>query len=99
MCFFNEKYPVTNCHRAKIITFAENTSGMHEETVKVIDENRQGEAFQLDKPGKKNNGKKLFLESYGCQMNFSDSEIIASILIDEGYSITNHLVEADVIFV
>ncbi|MFN6038218.1 MAG: tRNA (N6-isopentenyl adenosine(37)-C2)-methylthiotransferase MiaB, partial [Bacteroidota bacterium] len=42
--------------------------------------------------------KKLFLESYGCQMNFSDSEIVASILIKEGFSTTNNFEEADLIF-
>lgn len=43
-------------------------------------------------------GKKLFLESYGCQMNFSDSEIVASILMDSGFSTTDNFEEADVIF-
>lgn len=43
--------------------------------------------------------KKLFLESYGCQMNFSDSEIVASILKEQGFSTTNDFTEADVIFV
>ncbi|MFM7217762.1 MAG: tRNA (N6-isopentenyl adenosine(37)-C2)-methylthiotransferase MiaB [Bacteroidota bacterium] len=41
--------------------------------------------------------KKLFLESYGCQMNFSDSEIVASILADSGYSTTRSMDEADLI--
>src|SRR5690606_16253416 len=41
--------------------------------------------------------KKLFLESYGCQMNFSDSEIVASILQDEGYNTTLNVEEADLI--
>lgn len=45
------------------------------------------------------NGKKLFLESYGCAMNFSDSEIVASILKDQGYTTTQDFFEADVIFV
>lgn len=45
------------------------------------------------------NGKKLFLESYGCQMNFSDSEIVASILMDKGFTTTQNYEEADVIFV
>lgn len=48
---------------------------------------------------KTKNGKKLFLESYGCQMNFSDSEIVASILMNEGYSTTQDYKEADLIFV
>lgn len=43
------------------------------------------------------NGKKLFLESYGCQMNFSDSEIVASVLIREGYTTTKNEDEADVV--
>jgi tRNA-2-methylthio-N6-dimethylallyladenosine synthase len=64
---------------------------------KVIDESKQGEA--LMKMPKEGTGKKLFLESYGCQMNFSDSEIVASILIDKGYSTTQNYEEADVIFV
>jgi len=66
-------------------------------TEKVIDESRQGEA--LLREGASSNGKKLFLESYGCQMNFSDSEIVASILIDKGYTTTQNFEEADVIFV
>jgi tRNA-2-methylthio-N6-dimethylallyladenosine synthase len=41
---------------------------------------------------------KLFIESYGCQMNFSDSEIVASILKKEGYDLTNQAEEADMIF-
>ncbi|MFN8714769.1 MAG: tRNA (N6-isopentenyl adenosine(37)-C2)-methylthiotransferase MiaB [Bacteroidota bacterium] len=68
------------------------------EEVKVIDENRQGEAIMLE--GKAAEGsRKLFLESYGCQMNFSDSEIVASILKDQGYTTTKDYTEADVIFV
>ncbi|MAO46898.1 MAG: tRNA (N6-isopentenyl adenosine(37)-C2)-methylthiotransferase MiaB [Crocinitomicaceae bacterium] len=63
---------------------------------KTIDESRQGEALVLDS---KKGGKKLFLESYGCAMNFSDSEIIASILAKEGYSTTNEERDADLILV
>ena len=62
---------------------------------KYIDETKQGEAFAIaEKPG---NGKKLFLESYGCQMNFSDSEIVASILNEQGYNTTLNVEEADLI--
>lgn len=64
---------------------------------KIIDESRQGEA--LIKDGTNEATKKLFLESYGCQMNFADSEIVASILIDKGYTTTQNYEEADVIFV
>jgi tRNA-2-methylthio-N6-dimethylallyladenosine synthase len=45
------------------------------------------------------NGKKLYIESYGCQMNFSDSEIVSSILTDKGYQATNNFEDADVILV
>ena len=62
---------------------------------KYIDETKQGEAYALaEKP---ENTKKLFLESYGCQMNFSDSEIVASILNDIGYNTTLREEEADLI--
>jgi tRNA-2-methylthio-N6-dimethylallyladenosine synthase len=65
---------------------------------KTIDESRQGEATQIGSP--KNKGtKKLFLESYGCAMNFSDSEVVASILAKDGYTTTANCEEADVIFV
>jgi tRNA-2-methylthio-N6-dimethylallyladenosine synthase len=64
---------------------------------KIIDESRQGEALLKGEP--KANSKKMFLESYGCQMNFADSEIVASILIDKGYSTTQNFEEADIIFV
>ncbi|MBL7924193.1 MAG: tRNA (N6-isopentenyl adenosine(37)-C2)-methylthiotransferase MiaB [Bacteroidia bacterium] len=65
---------------------------------KVIDEKRQGEALMLDTPTSKNH-KKLFLESYGCAMNFSDSEIVASILSGDGFETTRDFNEADVIFI
>ena len=63
---------------------------------KTIDESRQGEALIVDGKG---SGKKLFLESYGCAMNFSDSEIIASILAEDGYSTTREEKEADLILI
>lgn len=46
----------------------------------------------------KDGPKKVYLESYGCAMNFSDSEIVASILAKEGFSTTNNAEEADVVF-
>ena len=60
---------------------------------KVIDEQKQGEVLMLEHLG----NKKLYLESYGCQMNFSDSEIVASILSEEGYSTTKNAEEADLV--
>lgn len=59
----------------------------------TIDESRQGEALQSGAVGER----KLYLESYGCQMNFSDSEIVASILAEAGYSTTKNEGEADLI--
>jgi len=43
--------------------------------------------------------KRLFIESYGCQMNFADSEVVASILNQEGFGATRNLEEADLIFI
>ena len=62
----------------------------------LLGDERQGEATMVD--SKESSTKKLYLESYGCQMNFSDSEIVASILSDNGFSTTNNPDEADVIF-
>jgi tRNA-2-methylthio-N6-dimethylallyladenosine synthase len=64
---------------------------------KVIDENKQGESLLIE--AKSGNGRKLYLESYGCAMNFSDSEIVASILAEEGYNTTQNLEEADLVLV
>jgi tRNA-2-methylthio-N6-dimethylallyladenosine synthase len=64
---------------------------------KVIDEGKQGEALVLET--KKAGERKLYIESYGCQMNFSDSEIVASILSENGFDTTRDIEEADVIFV
>ena len=65
---------------------------------KNIDETRQGEYLMLDAEVNSNKKqRKLLLESYGCQMNFSDSEIVASILAKEGFSTTRDPEEADVV--
>jgi tRNA-2-methylthio-N6-dimethylallyladenosine synthase len=71
---------------------------MSEHFDKEIDESRQGEALMMESDASKpQNGKKLLIESYGCQMNFSDSEIVASILTQAGYSTTRDPLEADVV--
>lgn len=67
-------------------------------TTKTHDETRQGEAVELAPTGKAD-GRKLYIESYGCQMNFSDSEIVASILIDQGFETTKDYKQADVVFI
>ncbi|NAS31453.1 tRNA (N6-isopentenyl adenosine(37)-C2)-methylthiotransferase MiaB [Flavobacteriaceae bacterium R38] len=64
---------------------------------KIIDENKQGNTLVLDQ--KTTNHRKLYIESYGCQMNFSDSEIVASILAKEGFNTTQELEEADLVLV
>ncbi len=64
---------------------------------KIIEEQKQGTSLVLE--SLEQNTKKLFIESYGCQMNFSDSEIVASILHKEGYNTTQKLEEADLVLV
>jgi len=64
---------------------------------KIIEEKKQGQTLVLEH--KEGNTKKLFIESYGCAMNFSDSEIVASILADQGYNTTQNLEEADLVLV
>jgi len=66
---------------------------------KTHDESRQGEALVLEPVAGKNNGRKLYIESYGCAMNFSDSEIVASILTESGFETTGTFTDADVIFI
>ncbi len=66
-------------------------------TAEYHDEKRQGEAFQPFALDKNSYSKKYFIESYGCQMNFGDSEIVASILYGEGYGATRIVEEADLI--
>ena len=68
-----------------------------EHVEKIIDEKIQGKA--LVTKNKKQNTKKLFIESYGCQMNMNDSEIVAAILDNEGYNTTQILEEADLVLV
>lgn len=63
------------------------------------DEARQGEALLLEPTSELDNGRKLYIESYGCAMNFSDSEIVASIMTDMGFKTTSDYKEADVIFI
>ena len=71
---------------------------MSVELHKEIDESLQGTATVI-KPDKPSNGKMLFLESYGCAMNFADSEVVASIMAQEGYGTTADEHEADIILI
>ena len=68
-----------------------------EQVEKVIDEKIQGKA--LVTKAIDGNAKKLFIESYGCQMNMNDSEIVASILAKEGFNTTQSLEDADLVLV
>lgn len=56
------------------------------ETVKVTEETNTG------------NKRKLYIESYGCQMNFSDSEIVSAIMHEQGFDTTSEFENADVVF-
>jgi tRNA-2-methylthio-N6-dimethylallyladenosine synthase len=64
---------------------------------KIIEESKQGESLVLEQ--KPENTKKLFIESYGCAMNFSDSEVVAAILSENGFNTTQILEEADLVLV
>ena len=64
---------------------------------KEMDEAKQGEVFFKEYAGEE--GKHFYIESYGCQMNFSDSEIVASILAEAGYRPTRNLESADLILI
>ncbi|NCI49936.1 tRNA (N6-isopentenyl adenosine(37)-C2)-methylthiotransferase MiaB [Sediminibacterium roseum] len=65
---------------------------------KTHDESRQGEAYDplVQLPGQFK--KHFYIESYGCAMNFADSEVVASILNAEGFGSTRNAEEADLIF-
>ncbi len=68
---------------------------------KEIDEHKQGEVFfqsQHALPATED-GRRFYIESYGCQMNFSDSEIVASILAEIGFTPTRNLEVADLILI
>ncbi|MFM7723565.1 MAG: tRNA (N6-isopentenyl adenosine(37)-C2)-methylthiotransferase MiaB [Bacteroidota bacterium] len=62
-----------------------------------LDEGRQGEATMIERSHTPRGDKKLYLESYGCQMNFSDSEVVASILATDGYATTRNIEDADLV--
>lgn len=66
---------------------------------KVIQEERQGEAYAPFESDPNAYTKKFYIESYGCSMNFNDSEIVASILNKEGFGATRNMEEANLILV
>jgi len=68
-------------------------------TKKVHDELRQGQAFDPLAPDPNVFTKKFYIESYGCAMNFADSEVVASILQQQGFGATKKFEEADLVLV
>ena len=70
---------------------------MLDQVTKVHDETRQGEAYGPAATETQTYTKKFYIESYGCQMNFNDSEIVASILKEDGFGPTRNLEEASLI--
>lgn len=68
--------------------------------IAIISEKEESSETQLiSKENNTGKTKKLYVESYGCQMNFSDSEIVTSILAKEGYDTTSDSAEADLILI
>lgn len=68
------------------------------ETERIPLEDRQGEVYTAQQgQGQTPGPKAVYIESYGCQMNFNDSEIVASILSHEGYTFTNKVEDAQLI--
>lgn len=66
---------------------------------KIHDENRQGEAFAIATVPESVFKKHFYIESYGCAMNFADTEVVASILQSNGFGATKNAEEADLIFI
>ena len=66
---------------------------------KQILEGRQGEVLDSKRSEVSSASKKLYIESYGCQMNFSDSEVVASIMSEKGYNTTRNIDDADVVLI
>lgn len=68
------------------------------EDLGILGESEACETYQTSKDSNTGKTRKLYIESYGCQMNFSDSEIVASILVKEGFDTTSDIEQADVVF-
>ncbi|HMI64228.1 MAG TPA: tRNA (N6-isopentenyl adenosine(37)-C2)-methylthiotransferase MiaB [Puia sp.] len=66
-------------------------------STRVHDEKRQGETYAPLATEAREYRKKFYIESYGCAMNFSDSEIVASILNDNGFGATGNYADADLV--
>ena len=88
--------------QAKVITFASCKKEQMQNLISELDILKGNEeacnAVQVVPTDNSGQGRKLYIESYGCQMNFSDSEIVTSILFDNGFDTTSSPADADVIF-
>ncbi|MEQ9231411.1 MAG: radical SAM protein, partial [Cyclobacteriaceae bacterium] len=69
--------------------------------IDVLDEVKEAEncEFKISEEGSNKSARKLYIESYGCQMNFSDSEIVTSILRKEGFDTTARPEDAELILI
>jgi tRNA-2-methylthio-N6-dimethylallyladenosine synthase len=98
-----EKIAKLDCHFVGIflISQLELITSM-ENYIKDIDilspEDAQSCDYKTTEEENTGKSKKLYIESYGCQMNFSDSEIVASIMKENGFDTTSDFEQADVIF-
>lgn len=68
------------------------------EDISILDGTEACETFKTSQDVNTGKSRKLYIESYGCQMNYSDSEIVASILEKEGFDTTSDINLADVVF-
>jgi tRNA-2-methylthio-N6-dimethylallyladenosine synthase len=64
-----------------------------------FDEARQGESYFTALNQAPGSGRKFYIESYGCAMNFADSEVVAAILQGAGFSATRNFTEADLVLI
>ncbi len=69
------------------------------EDISILDGRERNEEVKITENSMEKGRRQLYIESYGCQMNFSDSEIVSSIMAKEGYGTTSNLEEADLVLI
>ncbi len=69
------------------------------EDISILDGRDRNEEVKITENSMERGRRQLYIESYGCQMNFSDSEIVSSIMAKEGYGTTSNLEEADLVLI
>lgn len=87
------------CGSLRVQSMYNDNPTIQDLNAKQIDETKQGEVFGAAFAPKQPGEKRFYIESYGCQMNFSDSEIVASILGEAGYGPTREMESADLILI